>query len=78
MGNFKYITNRSLPDKAGNEDAGRVRIMVRNGSDNAEGDYTCPECKYSGKVNQVFRRPITVKCGKCGYSMRLPKLKGKK
>ncbi len=77
MGNFRYITNRTLADKKGNEDSGRVRMMVRNGSDIAEGDYLCPECHHTGKIHQLFKRPIIVKCGKCGYSMRLPRLKGK-
>ena len=78
MGNFRYITCRTLPNKAGKEDAGKVRMMVRNGSDTAEGDYICPECKHNGKIRQLFKRPIIVKCEKCGISMRLPRLKGKK
>jgi transcription elongation factor Elf1 len=77
MGNFKYITNRTLLNKAG-EEAGRVRVMVKSGSDKAEGDYTCPECDHKGKVDQIFKRPFTVKCDSCGVTMRLPKLKGKK
>jgi ribosomal protein L37AE/L43A len=78
MGQFKYITNRTVPNKAGKEDAGNVRIMVKADSDTAEGDYVCPECQYSGKINQPFRKPVIVKCTKCSYSMKLPKLKGKK
>jgi ribosomal protein L37AE/L43A len=76
MGQFRYVTNRTIANKAGQE-SGRVRVMVKNGSDTAEGDYQCPECAYNGAVNQAFKRPLSVRCEKCGFLMRLPKLKGK-
>ena len=77
MGMFRYVTNRTLLSKAG-EEKGRIRVMVKKGSDTAEGDYECPECDNKGKINQVFKRPLSVRCEKCGFLMRLPKLKGKK
>ena len=77
MGMFRYVTNRALVNHAGREDAGRVKAFVRNGSEVLEGEYKCPECESEGKVSQVFRRPINIKCGKCGFLIRLPKLKGK-
>ncbi len=78
MGIYSYVTNRTLPNKAGKEDAGRVKAFVRNGSDMLEGEYKCPECGNEGKVSQAFKRPISVKCEKCGYIMKLPRLRGKK
>jgi hypothetical protein len=78
MGMFRYVTNRTLPNKAGKEDAGRVKAFVRNGSDTLEGEYRCPECGTEGRIKQVFNRPINIKCGKCGFLIRLPRLKGKK
>ena len=77
MGMFKYITNRMLVNKAGQE-AGKIKVVVRNESDTLEGEYKCPECGNEGKVNQPFRRPLNVKCEKCKFLMRLPKLKGPK
>ena len=78
MRQFKYITNRSLPNKAGEEDKGKIRVLVRNESDTAEVDYACPECKASEHIEKLWARPFSVKCSKCGFLMRIPKLKGKK
>lgn len=77
MGQFRYVTNRTLENKAGVE-AGRIRVMVKNGSDQAEGDYHCPECNNKGKVDQLFKRPFSVRCASCKFLMKLPKLKKKK
>jgi len=78
MGMFKYVTNRTLASKDGREDAGRVKVFVKNDSDMLEGEYKCPECGNEGKINQDFKRPIKVRCEKCEHLMKLPKLKGKK
>ena len=78
MGNFRYVTYRAVANKAGKEDAGKIKAFVKNGSDTLEGEYKCPECGNEGKVNQAFKRPINVKCGKCGFLLKMPKLKGKK
>ena len=77
MSQFKYITNRTIPNKAG-EERGKIKAVVKAGSDILEGEYICAECQFAGKVDQPFRRPLSVKCEKCGFLMRLPKLKGKK
>jgi RNase P subunit RPR2 len=74
MGKFRYITNRSLKNSSGLEN-GRIRVLVRIGSDNAEVDYTCPECEHSEHVEQKWKRPFSVKCSKCGFLIRLPRLK---
>ncbi len=74
MGNYSYITNRTLRNMAG-EEKGRIAVRVRTGSMTAEYNYSCPECGDSRDGSQEFRRPIMVKCQKCGYLMKLPKLK---
>ena len=74
MGQYSYVTNRTLANKAGQE-KGRIRVMVQNGSSQAQGDYSCPECSHTGKVNQAFKKPLSVKCQGCGFLMKLPKLK---
>jgi len=77
MGMFSYVTNRTLPNKAGQE-TGRIKAFVKHGSGTIEGEYTCPECKASGKISQAFTRPLAIRCAKCGFILKLPKLKGKK
>lgn len=74
MGLYKYVTNRTIPNKAGRE-TGRVRMMVKSGSDTAEVEYTCSECLHQGKISQYFQRPLAVKCQKCSFTMKLPKMK---
>ena len=74
MGNFSYITNRTLQNSRG-EQKGRVAVLVRTGSATAEYKYTCPECGDARDGQQEFKRPITIRCQKCGYLMKLPKLK---
>ncbi len=71
---YKYVTNRSARNKAGDE-AGKIRVSVKTGTDVAEADYTCPECTHSDRVKQEWKRPFSVKCTKCGYLIRLPRLK---
>jgi RNase P subunit RPR2 len=76
MPKFKYITKRTLHNKNG-EDRGKILVVVRINSEDAEVDYTCPECQHSSHVIQRWKRPFSVKCEKCGFLMRLPRLKGK-
>ncbi len=75
MGMFSFITNRTLASKAGREDAGRLKAFVKAGSATLEGEYTCPECGKSGKISQAFKRPLVIKCGGCGETLKLPRLK---
>lgn len=75
MGNYRMIANRIIANRAGKA-AGRLRIRVPNDSDTAEGDYLCPECNSQGKISQEWKRPFSVKCGRCGFLMRMAKLKG--
>ena len=77
MSTFKYLTNRTLLNKAGAE-TGRIRVMVKHDSDLAEGDYSCPECKAAGKISQPWKKPFNVKCTSCGLLIRIPKLVNKK
>ncbi len=65
-----------ISNRAGKEN-GRLRIRVPKDSDTAEGDYLCPECGSQGRVSQEWKRPFMVKCGKCGFLMRVSKLKDK-
>lgn len=74
MGNFSYITNRTVQNKGG-ELKGRIALLVRAGSTTAEYKYACPECGDVRDGQQEFRRPITIRCQKCGFLMKILKLK---
>ena len=74
MGNFKYITNRTLLNGAG-EEAGNIAVLVRNDSEEADVKYRCPECGFSEQTRKPWKRPFSVKCSKCGNLIRLPRLK---
>ena len=76
MGQYKYMSNRTVANKNGEEN-GKLRVLVKNDSDMAEVDYVCPECSDSRHLEKPWKRPFNVKCEKCGFLMRLPKLKGK-
>lgn len=77
MGQYRYITKRPLQNKAG-EQKGKILVVVRTGSDDAEVKYVCPECQKNGEAVKPWKRPFSVKCEKCGFLLRLSKLKGKK
>lgn len=71
---YKFVSNRVLKNKS-EEETGKMRVLVRTGSDMAEVDYTCPECKNTDHAETEWRRPFSVRCSKCSFSMKLPKLK---
>ncbi|MFH1294472.1 MAG: hypothetical protein ABIH90_00840 [Candidatus Aenigmatarchaeota archaeon] len=77
MGQYRYITKRALKNEA-DEDKGNIVLAVKTGSDDADIKYTCPECGFQETTVKPWKRPFSVKCGKCNFLMRLPKLKGKK
>lgn len=66
-----YHTLRTL------ENGGKVRVLVWN--DNvARAEYICPACGCYGYREQEWKKPFSVKCEKCGFVIKVPKLKGKK
>ena len=76
MSQYKYVSNRTVANKNG-EEKGKLRVLVRADSETAEVDYVCPECSDSRHIEKPWQRPFNVKCEKCGFLMKLPKLKGK-
>lgn len=74
MRQFRYVTNRSLKNKAG-EDKGHIKVLVPNDSDTAQVDYVCPECGHGGHLEQVWQRPFIIVCSKCDAKLKIPKLK---
>jgi peptide subunit release factor 1 (eRF1) len=74
MGQYKYVTNRTLTDASG-QPKGRIKVLVPADSDTAQVEYACPECGHSEKKSQPWARPFSIKCGKCGMIIKIPKLK---
>jgi predicted RNA-binding Zn-ribbon protein involved in translation (DUF1610 family) len=74
MGNYKYITNRVLLNKAG-EESGNIAVLVPNDSNTAKVKYKCSECGHSEMTESEWKRPFSVKCSGCGFTIKLPKLK---
>jgi len=74
MGNYSYITNRTLEDENGKV-TGKIRVLVRKGSTTAEVDYICPKCKHNEHTEKEWKKPFSVKCSACGYLIRVPSLK---
>ena len=71
---FKFVSNRIIKNK-NEEETGRMRVIVRTGSETAEVDYECPECSFKEHIETEWKRPFSVRCNKCGFLLRLPKLK---
>jgi DNA-directed RNA polymerase subunit RPC12/RpoP len=74
MAKFRYITNRTLTNKAGKE-SGKIRVVVPINCNTAYVEYVCPECGHCAKVTQTWQRPFAVKCEKCSFLMRVPSMK---
>ncbi len=73
MGNYKYITNRVLLNKAG-EEKGSIAVMVPKDTGVAKFRYRCPECGHNETGEKEWKRPFSVKCSGCGLLIRLPRL----
>lgn len=72
-GNYRYITNRTVPGSRGQ--AGNIAIRVPNGSSTADVRYRCPECQHTELTKQEWKRPFSVKCSGCGFLIRVSRLK---
>jgi predicted RNA-binding Zn-ribbon protein involved in translation (DUF1610 family) len=67
-----YHTLRNLDNN------GKLRILVVKGENQAHVEYICPKCGHYEHVRQEWKRPFSVKCSKCGHTIKVSKLKGKK
>jgi len=78
---LEYVTTRELEGKAG----GKIRIMKTKEELQAMIDFTCPECGKNEKRKENWAEPFVegtgvnqkfnVKCCKCGFAVKLLKLK---
>ena len=63
-----YHTNRSVSR------GGSIRILVPKDA-LARCEYVCPECSNASYVEQPWKRPFYVKCGKCGFKISVPRIR---
>lgn len=71
---YRFMSNRILKN-SNQEEKGKMRVLVKRDSDIAETDYECPQCGFKEHVEPEWKRPFSVKCSKCDFIMKLPKLK---
>jgi len=67
------------------ENGGKIRALVVKGDNTMHVEYTCPSCKHSAYKKQPYvlvskaaRVRFSVKCDKCGFEIKVEKLKGGK
>lgn len=75
----EYHTLRTL------ENGGKIRALVIKGENIAHIEYVCPSCKHAGyktqewkKVSKAAKYRFKTKCDKCGFLIKVEKLKGAK
>jgi predicted RNA-binding Zn-ribbon protein involved in translation (DUF1610 family) len=71
---YSFVSNRIMKNSK-DEERGKLLVLVRKGSETAEVDYVCPECGLSAHTETEWIRPFAVKCSKCGFVLKLPRLK---
>jgi len=57
MGQYKYVTNRTLLNKAG-EEAGMIAVLVPKETGMAKVRYKCPECKHSEVTEEEWDQTL--------------------
>ncbi len=67
------------------ENGGRIRALLIKGETKMHVEYICPQCKHEGYKTQEWKvvskaaaYRFSTKCDKCGFDIKVPKLKGGK
>lgn len=67
------------------ENNGRIRALVLKGENTMHIEYVCPKCNHYDYVQQEWKQvskaakiKFEIKCSKCGFAIKVEKLKGKK
>ncbi|MEM5829596.1 MAG: hypothetical protein QW040_02760 [Candidatus Aenigmatarchaeota archaeon] len=71
---ISYITTRDLQNSAG-QTKGKVRVIVLKGESIANIELICPECGQAQKKKQEFKIPLDLRCEKCGFRVKLQRLR---
>lgn len=71
---IEYITTRNLQNSSG-QIKGKIRVIKLLEEAEANVDYTCPECLYTEKRKEVWKKPFSIRCSKCGFLIKVPSLR---
>ncbi|MEM5826015.1 MAG: hypothetical protein QXL09_01150 [Candidatus Aenigmatarchaeota archaeon] len=69
-----YHTNRPVKNSK-DKYTGAIRVLVLKKDNIARCEYICPECKFHGYKETSWKRPFSIKCEKCGYLIRVPRMR---
>ncbi|MFH0890347.1 MAG: hypothetical protein V1836_04395 [Candidatus Aenigmatarchaeota archaeon] len=73
MSNVRYLTSRELTNDKG-EMTGSIKVLVPKDTNTAKVKYVCPMCLKSEETTEEWKKPFSIKCKFCGYTMKLLKL----
>jgi len=71
---IEYITTRNLQNSSG-KITGKIRIIKNKEEEEANINYTCPECLNTEDKKEVWKKPFSIRCSKCGYLIKVLSLK---
>jgi ssDNA-binding Zn-finger/Zn-ribbon topoisomerase 1 len=71
---IEYITTRNLENSSG-KITGKIRIIKNKGESKANVEYICPECNFTENKKEVWKKPFSIRCSKCGYLIKVPSLR---
>jgi Fe2+ or Zn2+ uptake regulation protein len=66
--NCVYHTLRTL------ENNGKIRVLVLK-DQIARCEYICPKCGHYGYCEKEWKRPFSVKCDGCNFTIKVPRLR---
>ncbi len=73
MSNVRYLTTRELANDKG-EVTGMIKVLVPKDTNTAKVKYTCPMCLKGEETTAEWKKPFSIKCKFCDYTIKLPKL----
>jgi ssDNA-binding Zn-finger/Zn-ribbon topoisomerase 1 len=71
---LEYITTRTLENSKG-EVKGKIRILKMKEELKASVEYTCPECNFSEKRKELWKKPFSIRCSRCNFLIKVPSLR---
>lgn len=71
---IEYITTRNLENSSG-QIKGKIKIIKTKEEPEATIEYTCPECGFTETKKDVWKKPFSIKCSKCGFLIKVSSLK---
>lgn len=70
----EYVTTRNLQNHSG-QIKGKIKIIKNKEESEASIEYTCPECNFTENKKEIWKKPFSIRCSKCGYMIKVSSLK---